>query len=143
MDSLLAPECIQLGVALSSKEQAFHEIARLAQARHKLQASEVVSRLWRRERRQSTALGWGLALPHAHVLGLGRPVAVFLRARDPLPFDAPDGFPVRHILALLVPKPATTVHFDLLTRCRDLCTSQTFRRSLDDFQDVATIWRLW
>lgn len=143
MESLLGPECISMNVAVAAKEQVFNEIARLVHGRYKLRQSEVVTRLWRREQRGSTALGWGVALPHAHIVGLGRPVAAFVRLQQPVAFGAPDGQPVRDVLALLVPKPATAIHFDLLKQYQRLCTSPAFRQGLDDCRDAGSVWRLF
>lgn len=143
MDSLLAPECIAMNVDAPAKEAVFQEIARMLRGRYKLRESEVITRLSRREQRSSTALGWGVALPHAHVVGLGRPVAAFVRPVTPVSFGAPDGQPVRNVLALLVPKPATAIHFDLLKQFQRLCTHPAFRESLEGCNDAAGVWRLF
>lgn len=143
MDSLLAPECIAMNVAAPTREAVFDEIARLVRRRYRLPESEVVTRLWRRERRGSTALGWGMALPHAHVLGLGRPAAVFVRPATPVVFDAPDGQAVRNVFALLVPKPATAIHFELLRYFQRLCAQPSFRQRLDECGDASHVWRLF
>lgn len=56
-----------------------------------------------REALSSTALGHGIALPHAAVPGLEDPRIVFVRLATPLNMDAPDGQPVDLVCALVVP----------------------------------------
>lgn len=143
MKNLLAPACIAVDAPVAGREQALHELARLLADGYGLRHADVASRLWRREHRQSTGLGYGVALPHADVAGLSRPVAAFLRVRHPIAFDAPDRQPVRDLLALLVPRPATAGHFELLSHYRRLMAQTTFRERLEACSDEAGLWRLF
>ncbi|HYF42108.1 MAG TPA: PTS sugar transporter subunit IIA [Ramlibacter sp.] len=143
MKTLLAPECIAMDVAPASVEQCLDEAARLFHESHGLRRSDVAQRLWRRERRQSTALGYGIALPHADVHSLTRPVAAFMRVRHPLAFQAPDRQTVRDVFVLLVPRPATAGHFELLSHYRRLLTQEGFRQRLAACGDEAAVWRLF
>ncbi len=143
MKNLLAPECIALDLPLGSVEHSMEEAARVFHQGHGLRRSDVVQRLLKRERRQSTGLGYGIALPHADVHGLTRPVAAFLRARQPIPFQAPDRQPVRDLLVLLVPRPATAGHFELLSHYRRLLAQEPFRQRLAGCADGAGVWRLF
>ena len=141
--SLLALECIALDVQASSAEEVFDEIGRLAAARHGLKPHKVAERLMRRESRRSTGLGYGLALPHADTYSLSRPVAVFLRMRNAVEFAAPDGSPVSDVLALLVPRPATACHHDLLASYTRLLSRSDFRSLLQQCNSASAIWRLF
>lgn len=128
--ALFAPERISLGVALPDKSAALHEIGRLAQRREGPTDVEITRWLARREARGSTALGLGAALAHAHVPRLRAPMAVYLRPAQGIDFDAPDGVAVSDILALLVPRPATAAHFELLARLRQRLAHPALRQEL-------------
>ncbi len=141
--TLLEPECIRLDAAVPGREQALEEVGRVLEQRHGVPSRMVASSLWKRERRLSTAVGHGVALPHAEVPGLPRPVAVFVRVRNPVAFDAPDRLPVRDVLALLVPRPATAIHFDLLTHYRRLLADEAFRGELARCSSEGQVWRLF
>jgi PTS system nitrogen regulatory IIA component len=143
MKTLLDPECILLGARAHSVQQALETASDLVHRRHGLRRDKVAQRLMRREQRGSTALGHGLALPHADAAGLGRPVAAFVRLDEPVPFDAPDGQPVRDLLVLVVPRPAQASDFSMLTRYRRLLSAPAFRESLRACADEAAIWRLF
>ena len=127
---LFAPERISLGAAVPDKSAALHEIGRLAQRRGGPTAGEIARWLARREARGSTALGLGAALAHAHVPRLHAPMAVYVRPAQGIAFDAPDGMAVSDILALLVPRPATAAHFELLARLRQRLAHPALRKEL-------------
>jgi len=78
-------------------------------------ARVVYDALRARESLGSTALGHGVALPHAR-MSIEKPVAAFLRARTGIDYQAPDGRPVRFFLVLLVPMEAVDRHL-ALTAC--------------------------
>lgn len=143
MTSLLALECIAIDARAASPRDVFERIGRMIAAQYGLKRAEVVERLVRRENRRSTGLGHGIALPHADAVGLGRPVAAFVRTVRPIPFDAPDGRPVTDVLALLVPRPATAGHHDMLARHTRLLSRADFRDGLERCRDAASIWRLF
>ena len=57
-----------------------------------------------RERLGSTALGRGVALPHARLAGSFPPLALLARLRRPVDFEARDGQPVDLVILVLWPK---------------------------------------
>lgn len=59
-----------------------------------------------RERLGSTALGRGVALPHARLAQTDRPALIFARLRPPIDFDARDGEPVDLVFLVLWPAAA-------------------------------------
>lgn len=128
--ALFAPARIALSLDLPDKPSALLAIGRLAQQRGGPGAAEIAACLARREARDSTALGRGAALPHAHVPRLRAPLAVYLRSAQGIRFGAADGHPVHDLLALLVPRPATAAHFDLLGRLRRRLLHPELRRAL-------------
>jgi len=87
--------------------------ARFAEV-YELDHKMVLERIEERERLGSTAFGRGVAIPHARVEGLGRPVAVFLRLESPVDFDSADGMPVDFVFGLLSPEAAGAAHLHAL-----------------------------
>jgi PTS system nitrogen regulatory IIA component len=144
--ALFHPQRIALGLALPDKQSALQEIGRLGQRRCGPGAAEIVRLLARREARGSTALGRGAALPHADVPRLRAPVAVYLQAESGVDFGASDGIPVSNILALLVPRPATAAHFELLSRLTQRFRHPALREDLSfcaDLQQVCDVLSRW
>jgi len=74
----------------------------------------VRERIEQREQLGSTGFGRGVAIPHARVEGVNRPVAVFLRLEAPVDFDAADAMPVNFVFGLLSPEAAGAAHLHAL-----------------------------
>ncbi len=143
LHEILSSERVLLNAPMTGMQQAFEAIGQLACGATGPAAAEIARRLWGRERHGSTALGYGVAIPHAQITGLRRPMAVFLRSLHPLPFQAPDGRPVFDVLAILVPKPAAARHFALLASARHLMSDPDFRQVLAACDDALCIWQLF
>lgn len=127
----LGPDRVELDVPLTSRKAALMQLAELAlQGRAGPQAAQVAKLLSEREKLGSTALGDGLALPHARVPGLTAPAVAALRLTEAIPFDAPDGEPVRLFFALLVPEDAHPTHLELLAALARPLQQPGFRERL-------------
>ena len=124
---LLQPEDIDLDVAVSSKGELLERVAAIVARRQGLPCGPVLEALTDRERLGSTALGHGIAIPHARMKQLQQPAGAFVRTRCPLPFDAPDGQPVSNVLTLLVPANATDRHLQLMANAANMFCDRTFR----------------
>lgn len=80
---------------------------------------EAVQALAIRERSHTTCLGKGVAVPHATVPGLPKPLLLVATADPPVPFGPPDSDPVDLFFVLLSPPGREGEHIKLLARiCR-------------------------
>ena len=140
---LLRVEDIVLNVDVSSKQALLQHIAALLAHRRGLTATEVFDSLAAREELGSTALGHGVAIPHARMAQCGVPGAVFVRTKFGIPFDAPDGKPVSFFLGLLVPKQANERHLKLLAAAAGMFSDRSFRDQLRACTDAAAVSRLF
>ena len=127
---VLAAEDILLDCDATTRERAFACVATALGSHHGLAAQDIVEGLETREALGSTALGQGVAIPHARLTGLKRAIAAFVRLRAAIPFDAPDGKPVSSLLVLLVPEGATDAHLELLAQAATLFCDRAFRDRL-------------
>ena len=96
-----------------------------------------------REGLGSTALGHGVALPHARIAGLPRSIAAFVRTKEPIAFAAADGKPVSNFLVLLVPAQAMDQHLKLIAEAAALFNDPSFRANLRNAVDPADVARLF
>lgn len=126
----LSDRDIRLDLEVADKRQLFEAIGRHVEQEHALPQDWVVRSLARREQAGSTGLGLGVAIPHARVSGLDRVLALYMRLRSPIPFDAPDHQPVRDVLVLLVPQPATDEHLVILAEAAQIFSYGCFRERL-------------
>jgi PTS system nitrogen regulatory IIA component len=143
LGEILAAADVALDADVSDRDGLLEFAAMLIARRHGFSAREVASELEARERLGTTALGRGVALPHARVAGLVRPVAVFVRTRQPIAFAAADGKPVSKFLVLLVPAQAADTHLKLIAEAAGLFNDPKFRSELNCAKRPSDIARLF
>ena len=127
---LITPDTILLDVTFTSKKKLFEHAAELFAQTHGLKASDVFTSLFERERLGSTALGYGIAIPHGRIKGLKDASGAFYRLKTPLEFDAPDNQPVSLCFILLVPKDANERHLQILGELAQLFGDEAMRASM-------------
>ena len=75
-------------------------------------------------------LGRGVAIPHARIDGLERPVAAFFRLENPVEFAAADGMPVDCVFGLLSPSQAGATHLQALAAISRLMRDERMHERL-------------
>jgi mannitol/fructose-specific phosphotransferase system IIA component (Ntr-type) len=99
----LSPRTFVNTLKSHSRPEAVAELAKVAAEVAGLEAAEVVDGVMIREEIMATGIGHGLAVPHARLRGLVRPVVAVGLSRHGVDFDAPDGRPAQLIFLLLTP----------------------------------------
>lgn len=130
LGTYLQAEDVLLGLKVSDKRQLFQAIGLHTERIGGLPTDAVASALMRRELAGSTALGLGVAIPHARVNVLKRIRALHVRLVPELDFDATDNEPVSDAVVLLVPSPANDAHLELLAHAAALFSDSAFRAAL-------------
>jgi PTS system nitrogen regulatory IIA component len=138
---LLSPERILLDADVASKKRLLETLAGLLTSDLEVQQS-IYDKLLERERLGSTALGHGVALPHARLDDVKQPVAAFVRVKAGLDFDSPDGEKAFLALALLVPQEATDEHLQLLAQSAGLFNQASVRDALLHAANAGEVIRL-
>jgi PTS system nitrogen regulatory IIA component len=90
----------------------------------------VLARVTERERLGSTGFGRRIAIPHARMAGLTRPVAAFMRLESPVEFDSADGMPVDLVFGLLSPEGAGATHLHALAAISRMMRDERMREAL-------------
>ncbi len=88
-----------------------------------LDARTITEAVMEREHLGSTGVGEGVAIPHARLKGLKRPVGGYLRLRSGVDFDSIDDRPCDLIFMLLAPDSAGADHLRALAQ-----VSRAFRQ---------------
>lgn len=118
-----------LDLGATTKAATLQRLAAAAAGRVGRPEAEVLEALQARERLGSTALGRGVALPHARLEGNPPPVVLFARLRRPVEFDARDEEPVDLVILVLWPEASPEGFLPMLAEtCRSLREPQTLRR---------------
>jgi Kef-type K+ transport system membrane component KefB/mannitol/fructose-specific phosphotransferase system IIA component (Ntr-type) len=114
-------------------------LARAAARTAGMDENMVLAEVRRREKRLSTALGRGVAVPHARIAGLARPVCAVGVVPEGVIMDSPDGLPVRVFFLVLSPLEDDGAQLSVLAdiaraaRTRHFATRAARARSIEDF----------
>ena len=125
-----------------SKKRLFEQAGLLLEQETGVPRSEVFDCLFAREKLGSTGLGQGVAVPHGRLGSLKQAVGVFIRTKEPVPFDAPDGKPVSLAAVLLVPEDAAGAHLEVLAKLAARFADKSVRESLMQAQDAVQVRRI-
>jgi PTS system nitrogen regulatory IIA component len=136
LESYLDPALCMTGVTVQSKDRLFHRFAKLLSKKNKsISTDEVLHRLNVRERQAPTSVGGGVAIPHAFLSDLDRPMLGALSLKRAIQYDGADGEKVRTVFFLLGDENQPKRHISMLARIARLCSSPDF---LDAFSKTKT-----
>ncbi len=147
LSELISPETIKLQLAGTTRDAVLTElVGQIAEIAGRPDAQQTLLRaLQEREQLHSTGIGDGVALPHARnaLVGLvDRPIMVFGRHDEGIPYGAIDGAPA-HLFFLLI-APTVTQHLAILARISRLLRNPKLRKGLltaESAQKVITLIR--
>ena len=141
----LSKEAVSSASADSKRAVMEMLAARFADA-YGLHSPTVLEGLEERERLGSTGFGRRVAIPHARLDGIERPVAALLKLDSPVDFAAADGMPVDLVIGLLSPISAGADHLHALAAIsrmvRDEGTYDALVRAADSEALFATLTNL-
>jgi nitrogen PTS system EIIA component len=136
---ILPLQNVALDLDVSSKKRAFEQAGLIFENNFGIARSTVSDNLFARERLGSTGLGHGVAVPHGRIKGLKSPMAAFVRLAEPIPFESPDGQPVKLLVFLLIPDHVTQQHLEILSEIAELFSDDAFRNGVTTDPDAASV----
>ena len=137
----LLPEAVGT-IAAESKQIILDRLAQRFARVYGLDAVLVLERLEEREKLGSTGFGRGVAIPHARIPELGRPVAVFFRLETPVAFEAADGLPVDLVFGLLSPESAGAAHLHALAAISRMMRDEKMHTALGEATNAEALYAL-
>ncbi|MFK5969458.1 MAG: PTS sugar transporter subunit IIA [Candidatus Marithrix sp.] len=148
ISNILTPERMLCHVEVTSKKRVFEYFSRLlAQEENiKLSSHDIFDSLLIRERLGSTAIGYGVAIPHARVIKCNVTLAAFLQLETGVDFGAIDKQPVDLLFALMVPENSTEEHLEILAQLAGMFQENDFRdklRNTKNCQDKFKLLTQW
>ncbi|EAR52981.1 PTS IIA-like nitrogen-regulatory protein PtsN [Oceanicola granulosus HTCC2516] len=130
---------VKVLASCSSRKRLFHDLGEMAHSTFGLEPGKVIEALLEREALGPTAVGHGVALPHARLDGIDRVRGLFLRLEKPLDFDAIDRQPVDLVFALLAPEAAGVEHLKALATVSRTLRDQAICAKLRANAEPATL----
>jgi PTS system nitrogen regulatory IIA component len=137
----IRPEAVAI-IDAADKPAILERLSEIFARSWKLDATEVLEQLEERERLGSTGFGRGVAIPHARLAGLSRPVAALLKLRQPADFAAADGLPVDLVFGLLSPENSGATHLHALAAISRLVRDERIHDALSEAPDEEALYGL-
>lgn len=106
ISDFLSPADVLADIRAPHKRQLLQELARKAAPGLNLPADVIASELLKREDLGSTGTGNGIAIPHARIANVTKPLGLLARLKPPIDFEAIDARPVDIVFVLLMPATA-------------------------------------
>lgn len=142
MGSFLAEDLIVLDAPAETVEDVIDLLVARLQERDGVSASDAGAlreALLAREQLASTAIGLGVACPHAYVEFLKRPVVLFARLARPIDLGAPDDVPTDLVFMLVGHEGDQSTHLETLMQLSRLLQQDSFRDAVHRAQSPAEV----
>jgi len=128
---ILDPACVQLQLRATGKQEVLAEMVDLLVRAGRIRdPAALLEALKARERKISTGVGEGIALPHCASPELSAPALAVARKGEGLDFEALDGKPVRLLFLLVGRQDHPTEQLRLLSRLARLLRDPGFPAAL-------------
>ncbi|MEY8353746.1 fructose-specific PTS transporter subunit EIIC [Lachnospiraceae bacterium 54-53] len=128
---LLKKESLELGVKVSGKEEAIDRLIGLMAAGKRLKDEAGYKEgILEREALGSTAVGDGIAIPHAKTAAVKEPGLAAIVVPEGVDYQAFDGSPARLIFMIAAPEGEGEIHLEALARLSTLLMDPDFKEGL-------------
>ena len=128
---LLKPEGIRLGGSAADKMDVINQMVELQYASGNIADKEKYREaILAREEESTTAMGEGIAIPHAKTDAVVRPGLAAMTIPNGVDYDAPDGEPTDLMFMIAAPNTKENVHLEVLSRLATLLMDEDFTADL-------------
>jgi len=139
----LPRQAIQPHLKATGKDGILQELCQLAASQqHILTADGIYHEVRERESAFSTALEYGVAIPHARLENLDRPIIAFGRSREGVDWNSPDGKPTKLIFLIITPKAMDTAQVQILAGLAQAMSHEKARAALATAEGSSEIWNV-
>lgn len=128
---LLNESGIELGVSVKDKSSAIEILVNLHEKAGNLSdKAGYTQAIKAREEQGSTAVGEGIAIPHAKCSAVKRPGLAAITVPDGVDYEALDGQPSKLFFMIAAPEDGADVHLEVLSRLMVLLMDEDFKNKL-------------
>lgn len=140
---LLKKESVELHVKVSGKESAIDRLVDLMGMGGRLNDKVVYKEeILKREAHGSTAVGEGIAIPHAKTAAVKEAGLAAMVVPDGVDYEAFDGVPAKLIFMIAAPEGGADLHLEALSRLSTLLMDTDFREDLMNAQSKEEFLKL-
>lgn len=140
ISEFLRPENVIVGLGGGNKRSVLEALCGRIAALSGGDEAAIFAALDNREKLGSTGMGRGIAIPHATVGGIDRPVGLLARLNRAVDFDAIDEAPVDIVFVLLVPERDRAAGLKLLSAAARILRSDAVVARIRAAGDAMTLY---
>lgn len=142
LSSLLSEGVILGSQTSDSRKQVLRTLASAIGDKTGIDGRDIFDAVIERENLGSTSVGEGVAIPHARVPALEKPIGAFVKLEEGVDFDAIDGRPCDLIFMLLAPNASGADHLRALAQVSRTFRNADLREALRNMDELSAIERL-
>ena len=140
LSKIIKKSAIRLQLRSSTKTEALGELVDLLCTAHKLRhRQEILEAILEREKKQSTGVGMGLAVPHAKTPVVKKLHVAFAGHLEGIDFDSTDGESAHLFFILVSPRDVSGPHIKALAGISRLVKHKEFREALLACRDEKSV----
>ena len=146
LSEALSPSRIKRSMTAKNRWEAIDELVdilagdgTIAKEKRQVAIDSVVAR----EKKMSTGIGFGIAIPHAASAAVEKVVIAMGLSPAGIDFEALDGKPVHIVVLLLVPAEQYDQNLKTLASLSRLMNGKKFRKQLEKAESPEAIWELF
>ena len=114
INDMLSDDAFLMNFDGTSKKQVLEELSKLAEIKLGINSRSLLENLTKREKLGSTAVGNGIAIPHANEASIDKPYLFVSTLVNGLDFNSSDDIPVDIIFLLIAPENRGSEHLQAL-----------------------------
>ncbi len=142
LEAYLDPSLCLSGVAVQNKERLFQRfVAAVAKKNKSISGAILLDRLDARERQAPTSIGGGVAIPHAFLQGIEKPIVGAFVLQRAIPYGPTEEDRVKTVFFLVGREGNTEHHLPILARIARLCSTPEFLQVLGKSKNGREIQR--
>lgn len=133
-------DCILPALNAATPKQALQHLAKKAADILDVDKNAIYAALLQKEEQESAAIGEGVAMPHAKLKSMSRPITIMARLSTPISFEnAPDNQAVDVMCLVLSPERDGPLHLRRLSRISRLLKNKELHSKIKETSDGQTI----
>jgi len=139
---LFKPEFVLLDSKTTQRDDAITKLVELASSSLRYNHARLAVEVGIREEQMSTAIGRGIAVPHARIADIDKSYVFALYASKGIEWDSPDGFPVKLGLLILTPMSNPKAQIQILHSLASAFRNRPLANQFTENPDSAELYEL-
>lgn len=133
---------VTVDTASTTRKELLHQLIGRVAVQTGIQEAYLRTEILSREEQMSTAIGRGIAFPHAHLEGLTKSKLFVVKPAHGIEWDSPDGHRVRLVLLVLSPADKPEAQLQLMQSLTSILRNPKIHAKLMAYEDSAKIYTL-